>query len=450
MNLVSKYNVPAPRYTSYPTVPYWEAAPTQEEWERLVSDSFRKSNSASGISLYIHLPFCESLCTYCACNTRITVNHAVEEPYIEAVLKEWGLYLKLFNEVPKIAELHLGGGTPTFFSPANLQKLLEGILSTALLSDTADLSFEGHPNNTSTEHLQTLFDLGFRRVSFGIQDLDEKVQVAINRVQPLENVEEVVSEARRIGYTSVNFDLVYGLPFQTKDTITRTLETVTRLRPERIAFYSYAHVPWLKPAQRKFSEADLPGGTEKRELYECGLKLFREAGYEDIGMDHFALRQDPLYQSQFTGSLHRNFMGYTAHYTELMIGLGASAISDSWTGFSQNIKPVELYEETVISGKFPIHKGHVLTEEDQLIRRLILDAMCRYQVDWSNAARQLPEFHKCIERCLEPQEDGLLTFVPEGIEITEKGRAFLRNICLCFDLRYWRKIPQAQSFSSVA
>lgn len=449
MSLVTKYNVPAPRYTSYPTVPYWEGAPAQDEWKQLVSERFQKSNSKNGISLYIHLPYCESLCTYCACNTRITVNHSVEEPYIHALLAEWDLYLKLFGDMPRIRELHLGGGTPTFFSPANLKKLLRGVLSSARLCDGAELSFEGHPNNTSTEHLQTLFDLGFRRVSFGVQDLDQKVQMAINRVQPLANLERAVSEARHIGYTSINFDLVYGLPFQNKESVVNTIQTVIKLKPERIAFYSYAHVPWLKPAQRKFSEQDLPGGAEKRALYECGLKLFKEAGYEDVGMDHFALQRDPLCVAKHNGSLHRNFMGYTNQYTELLIGLGASAISDSWTGFAQNIKSVELYEEVVTSGRFPIDKGHTLTEEDLLIRRMILDIMCRYTVNWRAAAIQLPEFGQCIERCNELKQDGLMKFIPDGFEVSEKGRAFLRNICLCFDMRYWRKIPELHTFSSV-
>lgn len=450
MNLISKYNIPAPRYTSYPTVPYWEAPPTQKEWGKLVSDSFKKSNSISGISLYIHLPFCDSLCTYCACNTRITVNHALEIPYIESVLSEWKLYLDLFDETPRIKELHLGGGTPTFFRPANLEKLIKGILSAAMLCDAADLSFEGHPNNTSTEHLQALYDLGFRRVSFGVQDLDETVQKAINRIQPLANVERVVSEARRIGYTSINFDLVYGLPLQTKESVMNTIQQVIGLSPGRIAFYSYAHVPWLKPAQKSFAEHDLPNSTKKRELYEAGLELFRQAGYTDVGMDHFALPDDALCLAQKNKTLHRNFMGYTSQYTELLIGLGASSISDAWTGFAQNIKSVELYQKMVDSGYFPTNKGHVLSHEDQVIRQLILDLMCRYEASWNEAERALPEFYQCLLRCTGLQEDGLIDLVTDGIEVTEKGRAFLRNICLCFDLRYWRRLPQTQSFSSVA
>jgi oxygen-independent coproporphyrinogen-3 oxidase len=295
MSLLAKYNVPVPRYTSYPTVPFWSSTPGQEDWKTLVRNSFRKTNSTNGISLYIHLPFCESLCTYCACNTRITVNHKVEVPYLEAVLAEWKLYLQLMDEKPRISEIHLGGGTPTFFSAANLHRLLSGILAEAEINEQHDFSFEGHPANTTAEHLQTLYDLGFRRVSFGIQDFDPLVQDTINRYQSYEQVNDVVREARRIGYRSVNFDLVYGLPHQKLPTITDTIEKVIRLHPDRIAFYSYAHVPWLRPGQRKFTEKDLPLDGEKRALYEKGLHMFTAAGYHDIGLDHFALREDALY-----------------------------------------------------------------------------------------------------------------------------------------------------------
>ena len=343
MNLTTKYNVAAPRYTSYPTVPAWHTTPSQEEWKELVKACFKKTNSINGISLYIHLPFCESLCTYCACNTRITVNHKVEEPYLESVLNEWKLYLELLTEKPRIKEIHLGGGTPTFFSPVNLQRLLAGILNKVEVCDDHDFSFEGHPSNTTSEHLQTLFDLGFKRVSFGIQDFDPIVQDVINRYQSYEEVDNVVREARRIGYASINFDLVYGLPLQKLETITDTIAKVIQLNPDRIAFYSYAHVPWIKPGQRKFTEKDLPVDVEKRKLYEKGLEMFNLAGYEDIGMDHFAKKSDPLYTSMKEKTLHRNFMGYTDKYTELMISLGVSAISDTCNSFGQNIKVVEAY-----------------------------------------------------------------------------------------------------------
>lgn len=450
MNLISKYNIAAPRYTSYPTVPYWKDTPDENEWKKLISDCFIKTNDKDGISIYIHLPFCESLCTYCACNTRITVNHKVEKPYIDLLLKEWNLYLKVFKSKPNVKELHLGGGTPTFFSATHLKLLIEGILSTTEVCENPDFSFEGHPNNTTTEHLQTLFDMGFRRVSFGVQDLDKTVQEAINRVQPLENLEYVVSEARKIGYHSINFDLVYGLPFQTDASVRKTIESVIQLKPERIAFYSYAHVPWMKPGQRKFTELDLPSGDEKRRLYESGLEIFKMAGYEDVGIDHFALKEDPLYLAYYQKRMHRNFMGYTSNCTQLMVGLGASAISDTWNGFSQNLKVVEAYCDSVLQGKFPILKGHVLTNEDVAIRKHILNIMCNYTTELEPETHLYPSFAEALERLADLEKDGLVEIAPAKLTVTEEGKPFLRNICLCFDQRYWSAIPEKQAFSSVA
>jgi oxygen-independent coproporphyrinogen-3 oxidase len=318
-SLIKKYNVAGPRYTSYPTVPYWnETPPTIDEWTLSVKKSFDESNAADGISLYIHLPFCEKLCTYCGCNTRITVNHAVEVVYISALLKEWRMYQKLFVDKPIIREIHLGGGTPTFFSPDNLNMLLNGILEHSIIHTNHEFSFEAHPNNTTYEHLQTLYNLGFRRLSLGIQDFDLRVQQIVNRVQPFENVERVVNDARAIGYESINFDLIYGLPLQTLESVTRTIDKVNILRPDRIAFYSYAHVPWIKPGQRKFTENDLPADQEKRALYEIGKLKFIDNGYEEVGMDHFALSTDSLSIASKTGNLHRNFMGYTHSHTQVM------------------------------------------------------------------------------------------------------------------------------------
>jgi oxygen-independent coproporphyrinogen-3 oxidase len=447
MNLLSKYNIPAPRYTSYPTVPFWSSTPDQEEWKALVSTSFKKTNTGNGISLYIHLPFCESLCTYCACNTRITINHKVEEPYLEAVLAEWKLYLQLMDEKPRISEIHLGGGTPTFFSPGNLHRLLTGILADAEVNAQHVFSFEGHPANTTSEHLQTLFDLGFRRVSFGIQDFDPLVQNTINRYQSYEQVYNVVHEARKIGYHSVNFDLVYGLPYQKLHTITDTIKKVITLRPDRIAFYSYAHVPWLRSGQRKFTEKDLPLDEEKRALYEKGLEMFKAAGYHDIGLDHFSLKEDALYKAWGNKTLHRNFMGYTDKYTELMVSLGASSISDTWNSFAQNIKAVEPYLECVRAGRFPINKGHVLTRTDMIVRQLILQIMCMGKAILDKTC---PAIVEGIERCKELEADGLLILENSRLSVTPKGQSYLRNICLCFDSCYWEKTPAGQVFSTVA
>jgi len=448
MNLTSKYNVAAPRYTSYPTVPAWNNTPSEDQWKNLVKESFKKTNSVNGISLYIHLPFCESLCTYCACNTRITVNHKVEVPYLEALLNEWDLYLNLFDEKPKIKELHLGGGTPTFFKAENLKRLISGILTKAEACENPDFSFEGHPSNTTAEHLQTLYDLGFRRVSFGIQDFDPIVQDVINRYQSYEEVETVVKAARSIGYSSVNFDLVYGLPFQKLNTIVDTIQKVIQLKPDRIAYYSYAHVPWIKPGQRKFTEKDLPVDVEKRELYEKGLQLFTAAGYVEIGMDHFALKSDALYAALINKKLHRNFMGYSDSYTELMISLGVSAISDTWNGFAQNIKEVEAYQKKVLEGKFPFFKGHLLSEEDKVVRKHILNIMCQGKTNWGNDKYKFDVIYKGLGRCEALEKDGLLYLFPTKLIVSEKGKAFLRNICMCFDRYYWAKTNRENAFSS--
>ncbi|WP_245587016.1 coproporphyrinogen-III oxidase family protein [Pelistega indica] len=297
--LINKYNIPGPRYTSYPTVPYWdEESFSKDRYIETLKRSFEESNDNEGISLYLHLPFCESLCTFCACHKRITKKHEVEDPYIQAILKEWRMYLDILGRKPKIKEIHLGGGTPTFFSEANLHHLLTTIFSTADLAEHPELSFEGHPNNTRRTHLQTLYDLGFRRVSFGVQDYDPIVQKAIHRIQPAENVLNVTNAAREIGYTSVSHDLIFGLPFQTWKSMENTIRRTIAQKPDRLAFYSYAHVPWIKGnGQRGYDENDLPSGEEKRALYENGKALLEELGYVEIGMDHFSLPSDDLYQS---------------------------------------------------------------------------------------------------------------------------------------------------------
>ena len=437
IQLTRKYNVAGPRYTSYPTVPYWDNSPSVEDWYKLVKDTFLATNDKEGISLYIHLPFCESLCTYCGCNTRITVNHAVEVPYIDTVLKEWEMYLKQFPGKPRIKEIHLGGGTPTFFSCENLEKLILGILKDSEIAPDHEFGFEGHPNYTHVEQLQKLYDLGFRRVSFGIQDFDQKVQYIIHRTQTFEQVKIVTEAARRIGYESVNYDLIYGLPLQTMTTIIDTIEKVRELKPDRIAFYSYAHVPWLKPGQRRFTEDDLPKGEEKRALYEKGRLMLEDSGYLEIGMDHFSLPGDSLYKAYSEKKLHRNFMGYTTTNTRLLLGLGVSSIGDSWTGFAQNVKVFEDYVQMVNDGQLPIVRGHILSDEDLVLRRHILNLMCHFETSWENVVDQSEALIK----------DELLLLHPFRLEVTEKGRAFVRNICMALDARLWRKQPESQIFS---
>ena len=448
-SLIQKYNVPGPRYTSYPTVPYWEEDLFQvEDWKRTLLKSFEESNDSEGISLYIHLPFCESLCTFCGCNKRITKRHEVEDPYITAVLKEWQMYCDLLPNKPIIKEIHLGGGTPTFFSPENLKFLIDGIFRSAEKADGHEFSFEGHPNNTTREHLQTLYELGFRRVSFGVQDYSDKVQLAIHRIQPFHNVAKVTFWAIEIGYTSIGHDLIFGLPFQTLQDVQDTIDKTKSLQPDRLAFYSYAHVPWIKGnGQRGFKDEDLPKDDEKRQLYEEGKKRLAQNGYLEIGMDHFALENDSMYESFKAGNLHRNFMGYTASKTKLMIGLGVSSISDSWYSFAQNEKTIEEYYARLEANELPIFKGHVLNSEDLVIRKHILNLMCQFTTSWENEDMQFAELNEIHESLKEMEADGLLTFKENGVNVTEKGTAFVRNICMAFDLRLIRKAPETKLFS---
>ncbi len=444
-SLIKKYNKPVPRYTSYPTVPLWEGKLNSMDWEDLVRNAFQLKGEKEGLSLYIHLPFCESLCTYCGCTKRITKNHSVEGPYMDAIFQEWTHYLELFEVVPKISGIHLGGGTPTFFSPQNLELLLSKIIKSAVILPGHEFSFEGHPNNTTFEHLQVLSRLGFDRVSYGIQDFDLEVQKAIHRFQPFEKVKEATDNARKLGYTSVNFDLIYGLPHQTLDTLRETFERVAELKPDRIAFYSYAHLPSAFPAQKNF-ESFLPNEQQKRALYEFGKKTLLKMGYEEIGMDHFALPEDQLCKAKKSGNLHRNFMGYTTSPSEMLIGLGASSISDIGLGFAQNEKSIEFYEQSLKENKLPIIKGHIQTSEDLTTRMLIMDLICRGEADipyfiWE----KLP--YESLKTIFEMEDEGLIKREGMTISVTPDGTAIVRNICAQFDLRMTASKEQKVTFS---
>ncbi|MEJ1237040.1 oxygen-independent coproporphyrinogen III oxidase [Chryseolinea sp. T2] len=444
--LLKKYDVPTPRYTSFPTVPHWNTNEfTRERWQESVKHCFEETNAANGISLYIHLPFCESLCTYCACNTRITRNHTVERPYILSLLKEWRHYCEIFGSRPVIRELHLGGGTPTFFTPANLQWLIHTLLEEADVHADRHFSFEGHPNNTTLEHLRTLNELGFDRVSFGVQDLDPRVQQAIHRIQPLGNVKQAIENARSTGYKSVGIDLIYGLPHQTPFSVSDTMDQVLALRPDRVAFYSYAHVPWLKPGQRGYENTDLPSPYLKRHFYEIGKHKLCNNGYADIGMDHFALPSDELFKAHIAGNLHRNFMGYTTTSTKLLIGLGTSAISDSGYAYAQNEKTVEHYHKAIAQHSSAVTKGHILAGNDGVIRKSILQLACRGELDL-NMLRQLetPEISLALQSM---EEEGLLYRHDHGITITHAGHPFIRNICSVFDPYYQAQDQTQATFS---
>ncbi len=437
-DLIRKYNVPVPRYTSYPTAPCWgEGLDSIEKVEHLLQKSFLEKNSETGISIYIHLPFCENLCTFCACNRVITKNHNVEKQYLEAVLTEWKKYIRLFPQKPVIRELHLGGGTPTFFSPENLRYLITSIMQNAELHKDYAFSFEAHPGVTTKEHLQTLYEVGFKRVSFGVQDFDKKVQRVINRENDFNTVRNITLAAREIGYESVNYDLVYGLPLQQISSVENTIEKVAELRPERIAFYSYAHVPWKMKMQRRFTDADLPDNAEKRALYERGKELLIANGYFDIGLDHFALVTDELYKAYQRRSLHRNFMGYNTSNTEILIGLGASAISDFGTMYLQNLKNVKSYQNDLQKEEWGYQRSYILTEEDKRIKCAILDISCRRElVLTANLRNGLSKSD--WETLQDIEKEGLLVFQDNGFRVTDLGMIFLRNICSVFDKNYQR------------
>ncbi|MDR0792490.1 MAG: oxygen-independent coproporphyrinogen III oxidase [Chitinophagaceae bacterium] len=438
LELLHKYNVPVPRYTSYPTVPQWKESIDVSAWKTSIAQCGNEAAGNSGISLYVHLPFCESLCTYCGCTKKITTNHSVENEYISAVIEEWSLYQSLFKSKPLIKELHLGGGTPTFFSAEHLAFLIDSLLKDCTVHEDAVFSIEGHPNNTTEAQLQTLYHRGFKRVSYGVQDNNREVQRIINRIQPYENVQRAVETARRIGYTSVNFDLIYGLPKQTLTFIRQTIQECIALKPDRVAFYSYAHVPWTSKGQRLFDENDLPSVEEKMQLYVEGRKLFLQHGYEDAGMDHFALPTDELIKAKHSGALHRNFMGYTIANTQTLIGLGMSSISDLGTAYAQNVKTLHEYYTLISEGKLPVVKGCFLSEEDKSFKQYILNISCKGTTGFNKIDEPVlkqyvfPELKKL-------EADGLINWDENKLQVTKTGRNFIRNICAAFDLYLQKK-----------
>lgn len=442
--LLDRYDVPVPRYTSYPTVPYWNNDPTTEQWLEEVRRAAARPEATWAV--YIHVPFCESLCTFCGCNNVITRNHDREEPYVQLIAAEWANYLAAVPDLGKrpLRQLHLGGGTPTFLSPANLKLMLEPLLaSVSFRSEEFDASVEVNPRVTSAGHLQALREVGFSRVSMGVQDFDPMVQHLVNRVQPFEITEQLTKDARALGYTSVNYDLIYGLPKQTPESIRHTAVLTAGLAPDRIALYSFAKVPWIKPAQRLFKDDDLPEGPDKRELYEIARDVFLDAGYVEIGMDHFALPQDSLNESREKGELHRNFMGYTEFRTDILLGLGVSAISETPTCFHQNEKIAPVYDRRVRAGEIPTLRGHILTDLDQRLRKQIVDFMTKLRVALD--PEQLADVPSYLAQLF---TDGLVRLEGHDLVLTEAGKPFLRNAAVFFDQRLRTAAPDQRIFSS--
>lgn len=427
-SLIEKYDIQAPRYTSYPPVPYWEKAPASSEWFGHIAKTFEEKNQSC--DLYIHVPFCQQICHYCGCNRIKSSDQDLMRQYVETLLLEWKLYKKNLGDF-NIASWHLGGGTPTWLTPFLLEMLLEGISSRSLSG-----SVEIDPRVTSEEHLRLLFQKGIRRLSLGIQDFHPEVQKKIGRIQKLELVEELVTLIRTISFEELNFDLIFGLPGQSADSLVWTIEQVTRLRPETIAFYSFAYVPHFAQNQSNINMPDVPQGAFKRRLYELGRELLFKNGYQEIGMDHFALPSSSLATALKNKNLTRSFMGYTVRKAPVLVALGTSAIGSSGLSFIQNEKSIPRYMDLVKAGELPIVKGHIQSLEDLESERIIQEIMCLGETDIGQKRPEALEgFH----------QDALIKIDGNILVVTETGRPFLRNIAHAFDHRVGKVSSQAFS-----
>jgi oxygen-independent coproporphyrinogen-3 oxidase len=428
--LFAKYDVQVPRYTSYPMVPAWHAAPSTAQWTASLDRALM--HPAATLSLYVHLPFCESLCTFCGCNTVITRDHGRSKPYIERVLRELDMYLAMVPSLRerRLSELHLGGGTPTFASADELGELVDGIRSRLATVDNGRFtgSVEADPRVTGASQLRALGARGFTRLSLGVQDFNDETQRLVNRVQSPSLVAAIVEAARDAGYHSINFDLIYGLPGQTIASMQRLADDVLRLAPDRLAAYSFARVPWIKPAQRTFTDDQVPVAAAKRALYDVIRRSLLAAGYLELGMDHFARPDDPLAHAARAGTLHRNFQGYTEARTNVLLGLGVSAISESADCYHQNEKVIGLYDRRVDRDEVPTHRGHMLSAEDQRRREQIVSMMTRFAVTLDDA--QVTDAEAFLAPLL---EDGLAVLEGNVLRVPEPGRAFIRNVATFFD-----------------
>jgi oxygen-independent coproporphyrinogen-3 oxidase len=421
-----------PRYTSYPTVPVWNHQVQAKEWKQHLALSDRPAE----IALYVHIPFCEKLCHFCACNRVIDPLHAQDEIYIQNIVLEIASLGRRLGGV-RVGQLHWGGGTPTYLRPYQIQRVMRAIRDHLDCSALSEASIEVHPNVTTLEHLKVLAELGFNRLSIGVQDFDPQVQDIINRFQTYENTERVVQECRQLGFSSVNLDLIYGLPRQTREGLKDTICKVGQLKPDRLAFYSYANVPWKQPFQRRFSDAMIPQGFEKLQLYLSAREQLMDLGYCTIGMDHFALPTDELWKVTCQNQLHRNFMGYTTRERPL-VGLGVSAISDYLGLYAQNERQLTAYYRRLKDEGLATQLGHRMSKDDQIRRAVILNLMCFKDIVFEGLEHEfgidpLRYFDRELRSLTAFEEMGLLTIDKNQIAITERGKLFVRNIAMTFD-----------------
>jgi len=437
LELVRKYNIPGPRYTSYPTAPQF--SPEVDKASLLAEIARDNADPNRPLSLYFHLPFCESLCWYCGCNTVITRRLSSAGEYVDLLCKELALTQPLVNRARPVTQLHFGGGTPTFLPPAEIDRLGQAIHSVFNFAPDAEISVEIDPRRLTKEHVEAYRRLGCNRASLGVQDTNPEVQVAIHRWQPLSQTAQAITWLRDAGYDSVSVDLIYGLPLQTPESFARTLDEIIALNPDRLAVFSYAHVPWLKPAQKIFDDRQqLPSTEAKLAMLTAAARALTAAGYVHIGMDHFARPDDELAIAHHDGTLYRNFQGYTTRAGASLYGFGMSSISQTDGSFRQNFKDLEEYTASLNRGELPIERGCLLTTEDRNRRTLIMDIMCRNRIDFASLSRRLgfdveKAYGTELATLSDLAADGLIQLDSAGISITPTGELFRRIIAMRFD-----------------
>lgn len=446
VSLLARHDRPGPRYTSYPTaIEFHEGFTGDDYLQRLESAD---ALGDAPLSLYMHLPFCEARCLFCGCHTVITRRREVAEPYLDLLKRETELLAARLPHRRGIAQLHLGGGTPTYYTPAQLTDLLRHTLRHFQPLSGAELALEADPRVTTRDHLDALAALGFNRISFGVQDLTPEVQVAINRVQSLEQTTQLVEHARARGFHGINVDLIYGLPLQTPASFARTVESIVQLGPDRAAVYSFAHVPWVRGHQKRIEPRQLPAPSVKLELFAIARERFLAAGYEPIGMDHFAKPDDELAKAKRAGRLRRNFQGYAVIPGDDVLGLGISAIGDVRGAYVQNEKKLSVYEEIIKDGRLPVARGVARSPDDELRRTVIHELMCNFRVDTGEIERRfdvrfVEYFAEDLALLATCEAEGMVRTRDGVISATPVGEIFIRNLAMCFD-RYQRERHAAE------
>lgn len=452
--LLSRFDVPGPRYTSYPTADrFVEAFDQADHIQALTGRQNGTFGKPSALSLYVHIPFCESLCYYCACNKIITKHKERSAQYLTYLSKELDLHTRHLGRGQAVSQLHLGGGTPTFMSDDELRQLMALLRAHFSFVPGGEYSVEVDPRTVDEDRLAVLAELGFNRLSFGVQDFDSAVQKAIHRIQPAEQVFKLVQAARRLGFESVNVDLIYGLPLQTPESFERTLSQVQQLRPDRIALYAYAHLPERFKPQRRIHAEDLPAGGQKVAMLARSIDALTDAGYVYIGMDHFALPEDALAVAKRQGRLHRNFQGYSTQADCDLIALGVSSIGRMGSTYSQNAKTMEEYCDLLDQGLFPVVRGLALTRDDLIRRTVIMALMCQghLQFEAINLAWLIDfktVFAQELKLLQDMQEQGLVKLTDGGIQVTATGWFFVRGVAMVFD-RYVQADRNRNRFSKI-